>query len=396
MVLGAMTGTSADGVDVAAVRVRGRGLRVRGELVDMASASLRDLAQRVRSAQRQVAMSAGDFARLSRDLALAHCTPMLELAARHGTPDLVVVHGQTLFHEPPVSLQLIDPFPMAQALGCPVLCGLRGADLAAGGEGAPITPLSDWMMFRSRTTARAIVNLGGFVNATLLPPNPGTDEAWIAAVRGCDICLCNQWLDHIARTRAGIDFDDGGRLATTGRADQALADSLSTRLNQQRASGRSLGTAHEWAKELADALAALSPEDALATAVCVIARTVSAALDETWPRQDRPSRTQLLLAGGGARNSALTTAIAKASRMRTTTTESFGIGVECREAFAMALLGAAAADGADTTLPSVTGREGLQCGSGLLVVPRLTFTKASPHRARQSRTDGEKSRTLGA
>ena len=364
-----MTGTSIDAVDAAAVRIRGRGLGARGECLGVSSAPLGDLRGRLRGAQRQEPMSAGEFARLAHDIALAHLPPLRDLVRRHGTPDLVVVHGQTLFHAPPISLQLIDPSVVAHDLGVSVASGLRAADLAAGGQGAPITPLADWMMFRSRSASRFVVNLGGFANATLVPScRPGaTREEWIDTIRGFDVCLCNQLLDHIARTRAGMAFDDGGAMAVSGTADAQVTDGLAAELDRQRRARRSLGTRDELVESLSQFAQHLSPRDALASAVSAIGGTIACALDELLPPATRGRGFRVLLAGGGARNAALARSIALACQAPATPTDSLGVPIEARESMAMALLGAAAIDGAPITLAQVTGRGALRCADAALI-----------------------------
>ncbi len=356
LIFGAMTGTSIDALDVAAVRVRGRALGIKGELLSTHSVTLGDLVPRLRAAQRQEPMTAGEFAALARDLALAHIEPFLELSRRHGVPDLAVVHGQTLYHAPPVSLQLIEPGVIAHALSCEVIANLRAADLAAGGQGAPITPLADWMMFRSRTSARFVVNLGGFANATYLPSGPPALAAWIDGIRGFDLCLCNQLLDHLARTKANRPFDAEGSLAEQGRTDPSALATVGGLLSAQRESRRSLGTRDELFEAIDRATARLTAADALATGVESIAAVVARALAETLADSAEPRRTVVLLAGGGTRNRALVAAIAAACGHRTALTDSLGVGAEAREAMAMALLGAARHDGCEITLPAVTGR----------------------------------------
>ena len=120
-------------------------------------------------------------------------------AALEARADLVVAHGQTVFHAPPASWQLLNAAPIARAVRAPVVFDLRQADLAAGGQGAPITPLADWIMLRAHGPAaagRAIVNLGGFCNVTILPSGAGPE-----GVRGMDVCPCNHLLDGVARRR---------------------------------------------------------------------------------------------------------------------------------------------------------------------------------------------------
>ncbi|MSR68832.1 MAG: hypothetical protein EXS17_00575 [Phycisphaerales bacterium] len=371
-----MTGTSIDAIDTAAVRISGRGLAARATLVGQATAALGDLTPRLRSAHRQDALTAGAFAALARDLALAHLAPLRELARVHGTPHLVVLHGQTLFHQPPLSLQLINASVVAHDLGCAVVSNLRAVDLAAGGQGAPITPLADWMLFRSKRTWRVIVNLGGFSNATVLPPQPvatspqDSRAAWLAAVRGFDLCLCNQLLDHLARTRGAMPFDRDGNLARSGRSVPGPLQALHEILDAQRRAGRSLGTADEILALAAATLASLSPADALATAVEAIATTIAAAIHQHLAAKEPRAQAQVLVAGGGAKNLALVAALARCAALPVITTDQHDCPSDARESVAMALLGAVAHDGASITLAGVTGRTQLRVIDGEFLLAR--------------------------
>ena len=387
LVFAAMTGTSIDGIDTAAVRISGRGLKARATLLGQASAQMGELTARLRAAQRQEPLTAGAFTALARDLALTHLPPLRKLANVHGKPDLIVLHGQTLFHKPPLSLQLIDASIVAQDFGCAVVSNLRAADLAAGGQGAPITPLSDWMMFRSKASCRAVVNLGGFSNATILPAEPRATgnsvfnpadkrAAWIDGIRGFDLCLCNQLLDHISRTMANIPFDMDGRLALSGRVNLSALEPLHTLLDQQRRAGRSLGTTDEIVAQASVHVSGLSPSDALATAAQAIAQTISHAIAETLPANQRTSRVLVLFAGGGVRNAGLMSAMRRAIKSSGSwkgsvrTTDEYGVPSDARETTAMALLGILAADGVSITLPAVTGRQAIRAIDGaFLLVP---------------------------
>jgi len=377
-----MTGTSIDAVDAAAVQIVGRGLRARAGLLGTASAPLGALRDRLRALQRQEPTTAADFASLGAELARAHLPALRELEAKHGSPALLVVHGQTLFHAPPTSLQWINPTLLMTELGCDVLFDLRARDLSLGGQGAPITPLADWMLFRSPRRARVIVNLGGFANATRLPRAPlgrgsARDTAWIDGVRGFDVCLCNQLLDHLARTRIGEAFDRSGNRASRGTASVGLQRELEGMLMAQAQSGRSLGTADEVVSSAASALRDLPSDDALATAAAAVGAAIGQTIDDPSNSSDAQT-TEVLAAGGGVHHKPLMAAIERTIGRRIQTTQALGIAPEARESTAMAVLGALAVDGVPITLPAVTGR---RHGSGqdgiLLRGTAATFTQSS-------------------
>ena len=344
---GCMSGTSCDGIDAAAVAIEGHGWSMRAHFLAGASLPYDDampgLAARVRAALRQEPTSAGNLAQLGHDLALAHVQVLRELGRTSTAPMAITMHGQTLYHAPPVSLQLCSPWPVAQAMGVPVLHDLRGADLAAGGQGAPLTPTSDFIMYAGNAPM-AIVNLGGFANATVLPPRGGDPSA----VRGFDICLCNQLLDELARTRLGQPCDWDGNAAMGGAVDAAASQAVTTVLAAQAGAGRSLGTADESVAAAASVLAHLAPTDACATAVAAIAGTILARLRDHEVRH-------LVLAGGGVLNLPLEAAL-RAGIAGGPPSSAVQWPPAYREAAAMAVLGALALDGVALGLPAVTGR----------------------------------------
>jgi anhydro-N-acetylmuramic acid kinase len=167
-VVGCMTGTSLDGIDLALVEVTGTGLGMSARFARGLSAPLGPAADSLRALAAQEPMTAGQVARLSLQFAAAHAQALTDLLGGERS-DLVCIHGQTVFHAPPASWQLLNPFPIARAASAPVVYDLRQADLAAGGQGAPITPIADFVLFRHAQESRAVVNLGGFCNVTLLP-----------------------------------------------------------------------------------------------------------------------------------------------------------------------------------------------------------------------------------
>jgi len=388
-IIGAMTGTSIDGIDLALMEIRGHGLAMEARFVRGRSAELGELAPRLRAAATQEPGPASFFAQLALDLGRLHARESLMLAEREPI-DLVVLHGQTVHHAPPVSWQLINPFPIAAALRCAVISDLRQADLAAGGQGAPITPLADWVLFRSHLR-RVILNLGGFANATAIPPEPAngrsTDDRGpkarraetqgdarseaqgvandaIGEIRGADLCACNQLLDRAARRVLHTPFDLDGVAALAGRVDESSRMELERTLDAQRRAGRSLGTGDEafaWVDRAADSLA---PNDLMATAVsaigAVVARGVLALAS---------SPEEVILAGGGSRNRALQQAIGSHLPCPLRTTDELGIPIDMREAAEMAVLGTLATDGVSISLPAVTGRSAAAGSDGSLIMP---------------------------
>jgi 1,6-anhydro-N-acetylmuramate kinase len=343
MALGTMSGTSIDGLDLALVRIEGVGLAMRAAFVRGWSASTRDFAERTRALATGVPATAAEIAALALDLAAVHVEAIGAARAEAGPFDLVAVHGQTVFHRPPVSWQLVNPWPIARAAACPVVFDLRGADLAAGGQGAPITPIADWVLFRDATRSRAIVNLGGFCNITALPA--GDAEA-IARIAGRDVCVCNQLLDALARGVLDVPYDDGGIAALSGAPNAEATSALRAALASQRGAGRSLGTGDEAFAWIDAWRTRVSPLDLAASAASAIGAEIGAAA---------AGADEIVLAGGGTRHAALVRAIGASAGVRPRTTDALGVPSAYREAAAMAVLGALCQDRVPITLCQATG-----------------------------------------
>jgi anhydro-N-acetylmuramic acid kinase len=340
-VVGCMTGTSLDGLDAALVRISGYGLAMRAEHVRGASLPLGALEEPMRALVEQRPLAARAICAAMRASALLHVEAVRQLEPDR--LDLVVVHGQTVYHAPPLSWQLCAPAPIAHALQVPVLCDLRAADLAAGGQGAPITPLADHILFRHPREARTVVNLGGFCNLTRLGAG---DDATL--VRGGDVCACNQLLDASARALWSVPYDRDGARALAGSVHAAALEALTRTLALQARAGRSLGTGDEAGAWLERWRARLAPED--------LARTACAAIAATIARAARPAE-RLVVAGGGSRNRALMAELAARAGVPVVISDQLGIPTGMREAIAMAVLGALCADGVPITLTAITGAE---------------------------------------
>lgn len=335
-----MTGTSLDAIDVACVEIRGRGLEIQPRLIRHVSTPLGTLADRLRALASQQPHSAGKIATTAHEFSLA-VLAAIAATAENLPLRLAAIHGQTIFHAPPVSWQLLQPALIAHGLQTDVVFDLRAADLAAGGQGAPITPMADWVLFRSATETRTVVNLGGFCNFTHLPVDSPP-----SSVTGGDICLCNQLLDAIARRFLGRPYDEEGRLAVAGICNEGMLREITAHLARQARSGRSLGSRDESSESTAHWFDACSPADLARTACEAVAATIAT----TLPRTDR-----ILLAGGGARNPVLTQAIQRRCSMPCEPTDCYRVPIEARESVEMAVLGALCEDRIAITLPQITG-----------------------------------------
>jgi anhydro-N-acetylmuramic acid kinase len=364
-VLGLMSGTSVDGVDAVLASFSGRPDRPRWQL--HASASIpypADLRRRLLGAGQGTPLTAAEFLELAEGVtetqaeAARACDPQ-----RHAR--LVGCHGQTVWHRPPsdgrrgASWQLLQGPLLAELLGRPVVFDFRSADLALGGEGAPLVPAADAALLGHVGGWRALLNLGGIANLTLLPPGMGPERD--QPVRGWDCGPANTLLDlAVARFSEGrLTYDDGGAWARRGRVDEeAIAGWLREPYFEQeppKSTGREMFGQADVDRRLADLQTRwpkLEPADALAT----LGAFTAAVIARDLARGPRP--IELLVAGGGARNGFLIDQLVRRCRgMRVRPLAELGIDEQQREALAFALLAWWHHRRHPGSLPSVTGAE---------------------------------------
>ncbi len=350
-----MSGTSADGIDLAAIDIGDERPRPRVRLIAHEhhdySASLREAVLAMASGKKT---HASDLTLLHASLGDAYadaaCAFIAGLEAR---PEVIAVHGQTVAHLPKAraTLQLGDAARVAYRTAVPTIADFRSADIAAGGEGAPLVPFADHVLFADGAP-RALLNLGGIANLTLLPSaNPNSVVAF-------DTGPGNIVSDAIAR-RVGESFDRDGARARRGRVHKAALAAALAHPFFARPAPKSTGR-EDFGESFAEALAAGvlndggSLDDALATAAELTACSVTASLAHETPAS--VAWRELVVAGGGARNDHLM------SRLRTLlgpvalrTSDELGILAEAREAVAFAVLGAYRLRGEPNTLPRCTG-----------------------------------------
>ena len=345
LVIGAMSGTSLDGIDVVLVDIVGKGLQIQVKFLKHLSFPFDDLiSKRLRLVAEQNPCTAGEFASLANDLGTVYASACVTVAKEcnvFGSINLVSLHGQTLYHKPPLTLQLINAQPIAQSLGCDIVYDLRSEDVFLGGQGAPLTPLADFILFRKTDKRRAVINLGGFANVTFLPSTDSVDS-----VTGCDVCACNQILDYCSRKVLNKPFDSNGEISETGVVNTVAYDDLITLLQNASLFSRSLGTGDELTLWTEKHCLNLQAEDLLATAAEGIAYFIG---HFVYDKAD-----EVIIAGGGSKHCRLVKALSKVIGKDVIPSDSLGIPASAREALCWAVLGCLAKDGVNVALRSVT------------------------------------------
>jgi len=366
VIAGAMSGTSADGIDVALVAIEGRGQEMTARLLHHhARPYPSHLKQLIFDIRQQQLVELRVLARAAREISLEYAAAIRSAVKESGIGpnELVAVaaHGQTLFHDPPDTIQWLDPALLAAQVGATVISDFRRADCAAGGQGAPLVPFAEYVLFRHPTRNRVLVNIGGIANLTVLPAGGGIDKL-IAFDVGPGNCIS----DWICRTLdpTGPGYDRNGERATRGTGHQALVLDMLLRHDYfRRPAPKSTDvpemlTLYRRSRErFFFENGPLSPEDELATVCDITVQAIRRALDN--PQGARITWDELIVSGGGTRNRLILSrlnSIAEVNRSQLVrTSDELGIPSQAKEAVAFALLGAATLDGVPGNVPSCTG-----------------------------------------
>ncbi|CAM3204257.1 Anhydro-N-acetylmuramic acid kinase [Stackebrandtia soli] len=366
-----MSGTSYDGIDVASADIDRDGdtltLRPLGAFTLPHPDRVRDL---VTSVLPPRSTTVAAITELDTALGQAFADAAKRAIAEHadGQADLIVSHGQTVFHwvedgRALGTLQLGQPAWIAEATNTPVLSDLRSADIAAGGQGAPLVPIFDALLLPRTDEPRAALNLGGIANLTVIPPD--------GPILGYDVGPANALIDAASLALLGDPFDRDGAVAAAGTVDADLLRLLLSEPYYNRPAPKSTGkelfndaylTAH-----ISTSPAAGRPADVIATVTELAAVTIAR-------ESDQHDVSALIASGGGTHNSTLMARLRHhLDEGRTLSTiDEFGIGVDEKEAYAFAVLGYLSWHGIPGVIESVTGADAAS------VLGRLTMTPTTP------------------
>ena len=369
LVIGLMSGTSADGVDAALCRITGHGTATKveqlGFVFDPFDTRVREEILRLAGGQEA---TAADFCRINFLLGRLYAETSLRLCRECGVEpkdiDLIGSHGQTLWHIPQPetylgqtfrsTLQLGECSVLTETFGCPVVGDFRVRDVAAGGLGAPLVPYSEYLIYRSETKCIALQNIGGIGNITCLPPACKPEEVF-----AFDTGPGNMVMDAVygAITHGEKRFDEGGAFAAKGQVHQPLLnlmmDDEYVRRQPPKTTGREYYGPTYVERIMAEAKAqCLTDEDLMATVTAFTAATIAYSVEHFFPVKP----DELIIGGGGSMNATLLKDIATAlPACKVMTNEQLGYDSNAKEAVAFAVLANEAIFAGCNNMPSVTG-----------------------------------------
>ena len=367
IVAGVMSGTSADGIDVALVRVLGRGFNLRFELLGHEHFDYPDrVKQAVLKAMNAASISVAELSRLNFLLGALYAEAIRKAQQRTGTGEIELVgcHGQTIYHQG-------DPAPylgkditctwqtgegsvIAARLDVPVVSDFRPADMAAGGKGAPLVPFLDYVVFRHRRAGRIVQNIGGIANLSAIPANATPKQ-----VLAFDTGPGNMVIDQLTQLLFDKPFDRSGTIAGQGRVLEAVLKEMLRhpffRQKPPKTAGRE-EFGREYATTFLRHCGKAKKEDVIATATALTARSISEAIRSFVVKKGE--YRDYIVSGGGSRNLTLMKMLAQEIAefgLKLRHSDEFGVPSQAKEAIAFALLAYQTWHRQPGNIPSATG-----------------------------------------
>jgi len=383
IVAGVMSGTSADGIDVALVKigafsrnfrksVHGRGQEYPRHTIALLGHAQFSYPAKVRAAVLQ-AMNAGsasvaDLARLNFVLGELYADAVLATQRRfRASAELVGCHGQTLYHQgrakPHLGKRVVATWQtgegaiLAARVGVPVVSDFRPADMAAGGKGAPLVPFLDYLLFRDSKVGRVVQNIGGIANLTAIPARASPEQ-----VLAFDTGPGNMVIDALSEEFFSQPFDRGGKLAARGQVLESVLARVMRRSFFRAAPPKSAGREEfgwEFARDFRRRCGRAAAEDVLATATALTAWSIADAVKRfvlPGPRQSR--FTEMIVSGGGTKNPTLMGMLRDSLvplGMELRLSDELGLPSQAKEAAAFAVLAYETWNRRASNIPSATG-----------------------------------------
>jgi anhydro-N-acetylmuramic acid kinase len=371
IVAGVMSGTSADGINVALVRITPGSGRNTGwpQFAFLGHAEFpypEDVRRFVLTAMNSTRAGVADLARLNFLLAELYAEAVLSTEKRfRRKAQLVGCHGQTIYHqgeaarflgrELAVTWQTGDGSRIAKRVGVPVVSDFRPADMAAGGKGAPLVPFLDFLLYRHPRIGRIVQNIGGIANVTAIPAKASAGQ-----VVAFDTGPGNMVIDAVMERLYGVRYDEDGKTAASGHViegvlQDAVREPFFRRKPPKTAGREEFG--REFANDFIRQCGRTDGQNVVATATALTAMSVAQALRD-FVLKPRASFSEFIVSGGGAKNPTLMAMLVNELQplgLGVRSSDEFGLPAEAKEAAAFALLAYQTWKQKPSNLPSATG-----------------------------------------
>jgi anhydro-N-acetylmuramic acid kinase len=375
IVAGVMSGTSADGIDVAIVRLEDHDFEMKLDFVAHKDfpypKNVREFILSVMNAEAKVA----DLARLNILLGELYAEAVIKTASEaHAGVSLIGCHGQTIYHQGEKKNFLGRPIAttwqtgegamVAARTGIPTVSDFRQADMAAGGKGAPLVPFLDYMLYRDSQRGRIVQNIGGIANLTAIPPGTGAGGGiGPERVIAFDTGPGNMVIDGVMTKLFNKPYDDGGKIAAKGKPIDSVLKKIMRgaffRSKPPKTAGRE-EFGREFVEQFLRSCGKASKEDIVATATALSAQTIASAIRDFLPGAfgEEQAFHDMIISGGGSRNCTLVKMIGEQlPQLEIKTTDAYGIPAEAKEAVAFAVLAYQSWHRAPSNIPAATGAE---------------------------------------
>jgi anhydro-N-acetylmuramic acid kinase len=356
-----MSGTSLDGIDVAIVEIRGRieARSLQATCIETIGFQTTAYSGGLR-ARLLKPDDTREISRLNFELGELYAKAVLRAVRGYGPVELIGCHGQTIYHEGGKhTLQIGEAAVIAERTGAPVVSNFRARDIAAGGQGAPLVPYVDYLLFRHPKRTRIALNIGGIANITAIPPAAALEQ-----VIAFDTGPGNMVIDALAQefSNGKLRCDRDGKIAASGKPDVRLLDRLLAEPYYRRRPPKSAGR-EQYGAEFVHRLkqSGLPMRDLIATATALTARSIALAVREYRTGSADPgaidvSPVDLIVSGGGVHNPRIMGMLAGyLPGVAISTSADHGIGVDAKEAIAFAVLAHETWRRRPSNLPSATG-----------------------------------------